>query len=1383
MADPTYMRDAKPVAATPDYMRNAQPVSPDPDIIAHAAADDTKKSAQAIDVSKQTGLALGYIAGGLDESIKAIQKQKFAAQLYGRPVMSDWAAQSPQHAALVRPDAEELGKTEGWFSGWGDALGAGLLDIMHAEAMREYMGYSLDKYRSQSAAYVESKVREFAAGGRDPRDVAAFRWKLQHPSMGPLGGDALSLETAAREYDSKPHGFPQAVLRAVPQIGLYTGGAVVAGPVGVAGLLYAQNKGVLARQIQLAQTNSPDKLTPEEVDKYATVGSAASAVATAGLLGPLLRSMPGAKEALQATVGTVFERGVSTGLGQAFIRSLSSYGIHSFMGATGMALQASINAATVRKATSGELDFGQFGRETADTFWKVLPIALTFSAYGPARDFMADRGRLNMAPLERARLDEQVALAKKMQLTKTAPERALELFGLMGRGAKVFIDWKAAKTMEGLPPADVAAAEAAQDSVAVPMADYLTKLADQHESVKDDVKLTAGGMTMNEARARDKELRALGPEAQTLLGKQTPDDVLQYELPFPKEAAVPEAKPAAAATTAEPKFQASFQNKETGEVINTGAFHDLTKLPGGTNAHAGGKFVDGFTDQTGKFYTREEAAKALNVKGKELASGGLATEDLARMQKERLAEVAAEMAKLYGGTVEKWQERLTPELMDALREEGSKGAVAPEEHAARVIEAMPSGEIDAAPYERLAKKSQKYIEDAAEKARSGSAAGAQASSPADVAVLSTYELARDVNNAKAAKATEVRAEMDKISETLNKAAGNDKLRALLARAGSPLLHLFDVLTESSGTANPKSVLDANRKGWMAAHQEAVAAGAASFSPEAIAYANERMRNSLGEALQWFSDAARPVQFDERVLAKFLADPKPLKELRPFEVRAISDAVKQITTAAKEEGIIRRGDAQATVDEVSAEIRGELRQNPSKGLPQPSGVPTGFWRDRLLDANAANAVQLRPKNNLRQKSAAAAKWIFDRINQAVYVRDGYFRDVGEKWKTAFDAAPPEVAKLAGNTYDLSDKLPTPGMEPLKAVPRQYIWKLARHRMSAGNMERVLSTSGWDGAVVDKILFDDPATKLTVPEWDYLQSLADVNEKYVWPKLKEHFEKFYGLAPPKTAGVPFKVQLADGTWKDYAGGYEPLKRDARPGVAPQAEPTKGIAQYWGRDFQTPWTPGSVKERVDNSHYLVNMDWDSSRATMARALHWLAFDQPVRDVAKLLNDQRLAADMNEFMGEGRADMTRGWLKSSATQQSQSVPEGMEIVGRMFGWQRRLQLMQIVGGSARLAVTQLSHPIGLMLGGEVNPIHGIGAFFSTFKPVAHGRRERAAVPELERRHQLRRRSPAPRRPSLRDAAADLGHGGAERGEGAAGRAEGSGARRRGSTCTRLTG
>jgi hypothetical protein len=1238
-----YMKSFQP--SGPDYLKSFAPDAPaDPDVVAHAAADAPPTAAvKAVDIANETGVAPDYVAGDLEGSVQQRDKLRFAAQLQGRPVLTAWAGQSTQHAAAVKRDAGPLGTIEGWFSGLGDAVKMGFLDIGHAEAMREYMG----------------------AGG-------------------PLAQYAIGGEQALQEYDGKAHGYAQQVARAVPQMVMYGATTILTGGVGLAGLLYAQNKGVLARQIQLAQPGpledtrerhwvtgkdgqkrwmpigpEPEdtSLTADEVDKYATVGSAAAAVTLAGLLGPLVRSLPGAKSAAQSTLASVLARAAATTVGRAAVRGLVGYGQHTLMGALGMTLQATINSATVQKASGKDVDIEQLGRESVDTFVKVLPIAATFAAYGPGREFLEDRARINGSPVEIAKLNAMVEQAKAVSLVKHSPNLASDLFGAMGRGATVYINYKAAAKIPEIPREALAAAEVSQGDVAVPLNDYLARMSDQHEQLKDDVKLTADGMTMNEARERTVALRqVLSPEeARALYGKLAPDELQGLEMPI--------------AADASPELARKLNGEPQASTVN-----QRTPQPEKKTA---------------------EAPPAGDTKKFKSPGDTVITTPLHE-----------NMAKEYGGTPEKWAQMLTPELLGALNEEGHVGAISPEEHAARLVEAMPIGAIDTKPFEQLAKKSSKYIQEAAEKARTGSVAGAKASSPADVAILHTYELARDVNLAKAKKAAEVSAEMGKALDNLSKQAANQKLRALMQRAGAPVLHLFDALTEGA-SASP------TRQGWVAAHQEAVDSGMKAFSPEATQYADARMAGALDEARQWFKDSARPFNFNDLALQRFLAKPKPWSELLPAEARNITDAVKQLTTAAREESIVRRADSEATVREVADEISGELAQNPSKGLPLPTGIPSTWTRDRLLDANAANAIQLRPKNNLRQKSTAAVKWIFDRINQAVYVRDGLFRDVGEMFKTAFDNVPEAIAARRYETYDLSGKLPVQGMEPLTAVPRQWLWKMAQHRMSAGNMERVVSTSGWDKSTIDSILFDDAKTKLTVPEWDYLQSLADIKEKFIWPKLKEHFEKFYGQAPPKTAGVPFKVRLEDGTWKDYAGGYEPLKRDARPGVAPQAEPTKGIAQYWGRDNQIPWTPGSAKERIDNSHYLVNMDWDSGRATIAQTLHWLAFDQPVRDVAKLLNDTTLAANMNQYMGEGRADMTRGWLKSSATRQAQSIPEGMEIVGRAFGWQRRLQLMQIVGGSARLAVAQLSHPAGLMMGGEVNPIHGIPALLSTFKPL----------------------------------------------------------------------
>lgn len=1235
MAVKDYMLGARPVVEegqTPEYMKGAEPATdvPAAAMVDGAANLSPAQAAKALDISRQTGLSPSYIAGDLDGALKARERGQMAG-IDSRPVLKSWASQSDVHAAAVKHDYGPLGKVEGWLSGMGDALVQGAADLGAAEAMREYMG-----------------------GERS----------------GPLYGSALDLEEATRQYDQVKHSFPEQVARAIPQVAGYGVASFLAGGAGLAGLLYSQNKGVLARRIQLAQPQPPEDtrhfkfipgrqpqmvgevpepgLSREEIDNYAAVGSAVSAVTLAGVLGPLVKSLPGVREGLQDTAASVLSRAAATTPGQAAIKALSAYGQHTLMGAVGMALQATVNSGTVQKATRGDVDFKQLGREGLDTFLEVLPLVAVLSAYGPGRDYLADRGRIAAASTDAVAMRQMVENARQASVVKHSPDLIGELFGAMGRGARAYVDGEAAAGSEALRKmgglgfqAQLDEARVAQGPVSVDLGRYLAHAADEHKTLADHVSLSQDGMTPAQARETDTRMRGMmSPEdARALYGRLPPDELQGLDMPIAAD--MPE----------------SMRRQ----------FNEVDK-----------KTANQRTPETGA--TDTVAAKPLH-------------------------EV---MAAEYGGTPEEWAQRLTPELMSALNEEGSVGAVSPEEHAARFVEAMPIDHIDPGAYRRLAKKADKYIREAAEKARSGEAAGAKKGSVKDVVALSTYELARDLNEAKAKRAEAVLAELKKSTDRMAKQVMDNKLRAQLNLAGPPLLHLFDALTEGSGVSPM-------RRGWLDAHAEAVDTGLKPLSPEATRYADARMVGALDEVQAWFKDHAWPTAYDEDAVRQFLSKQKPWGELTPSEARQVADAVGSLVDAAKRETTVRDGDGRATVREGADEIRAELSQNPDKGLPYQTGVEVPWMEQRMMDLNAANAVELRPKNNLRQKSAAAVRLIFDRIGvEALYLRDQLARDILKPWGEAFDKLPKEMQKRRYETYDLSDKLPVQGTQPMKNVPRQWVWKLARHWGSSGNVDRITSTSGWDREALSNILFDDPQTKLTIPEWDYLQKLGDISEQKVWPLVKDHFEKNYGLAPKKVAAVPFRVRMEDGTWKDYAGGYEPLKRDARPGVATQAAPTKGIAQYWGNDFQIPWMPGSVKERVDNSHYLVNMDWDTTRSSLAQTLHWLAYDQPVRDVAKLLNDPLLAADMNQYMGQGRAGQTRAWLKSSATQQSSPVPEGQEIVAKVFGWQRRLSLMGIVGDSVRFALAQISHPFGLMLGGQINPVHGIPALVSTFKPFS---------------------------------------------------------------------
>jgi hypothetical protein len=61
--------------------------------------------------------------------------------------------------------------------------------------------------------------------------------------------------------------------------------------------------------------------------------------------------------------------------------------------------------------------------------------------------------------------------------------------------------------------------------------------------------------------------------------------------------------------------QAAFRSVATGEVVATGACHDLSCLPGGLDADLDA-WEAGFTDGAGCFLTRREAGSAVGVRGR-----------------------------------------------------------------------------------------------------------------------------------------------------------------------------------------------------------------------------------------------------------------------------------------------------------------------------------------------------------------------------------------------------------------------------------------------------------------------------------------------------------------------------------------------------------------------------------------------------------------------------------------------------------------------------------------------------------------------------------------------------------------------------------------------
>jgi hypothetical protein len=483
----------------------------DPDVVAHAAADTTPvQAAQDARHRREDGRGPAQFAGQLRRGVSRGRQAASSPTAPRAPALSAWAAQSPQHAALVKPDAEALGKLEGWFSGIGDALHAGALDIAYAEAMRETRA---------------------AADSGSPRRPSTSKTRLR---------STTAKSTAMRKQ----------IARAVPQMAFY-GAAVAHRSRGGWTSFMRRTKGVLARQIQLASPGpsvagrrrrmgrQPHR---EEIDKYATIGSAAAAVTLAGLLGRSSARMPGVKSAPSGRGATCASRGAATTLGQAALRSLLGLRQSHSDGRAGHGAPARHQLRDDVQKAAGQgrgLDAarargGGPSRRCCRSRRRSRPTVRRGTCWPSAA------GSTHGAAGARAAGCAWSSWPSRCSSPRPRRSARWSCSALMGRGAKVFIDWKAAQKMKGLPPEDVAAAEAAQDSVEVPLERVPREHADQHEAVKDDVKLSADGATMNEARARDKELRgAAAGHGQGSPRAQTPDEVLGFEQPRPRHRGEP----------------------------------------------------------------------------------------------------------------------------------------------------------------------------------------------------------------------------------------------------------------------------------------------------------------------------------------------------------------------------------------------------------------------------------------------------------------------------------------------------------------------------------------------------------------------------------------------------------------------------------------------------------------------------------------------------------------------------------------------------------------------------------------------------------------------------------------------------------------------------
>jgi hypothetical protein len=338
------------------------------------------------------------------------------------------------------------------------------------------------------------------------------------------------------------------VARATPTLALFgsaalAGGAAgsVLGPAGAAagallatvGTAFTVGWGPLYRRLRgLTQEDGVTPLLDEEQSKaWATAGAGAGAVAQVAIGAPFLKALPAVSGALQKVGLDAASRAASSTVGRAAVARLAEYGGHVLSGGLAMAAQSALSAAAVEAARDpsrlalpsmrmgvitgaagpGWAEVTDAAAEGFKTGLLLAPLA----AFEPVRQFFEDKGRIQTAKLEAARLSALAAASKDLGIIPAAPAEAEKVLAPLAAGTDsqtVYVSPEAL-TPEAqqavanvVGPEAMAEAQATGGAVAVPIEKYLVHLADQHEALAQDVKLSPDGMTPREAEEWQKKI-------------------------------------------------------------------------------------------------------------------------------------------------------------------------------------------------------------------------------------------------------------------------------------------------------------------------------------------------------------------------------------------------------------------------------------------------------------------------------------------------------------------------------------------------------------------------------------------------------------------------------------------------------------------------------------------------------------------------------------------------------------------------------------------------------------------------------------------------------------------------------------------------------------
>lgn len=488
---------------------------------------------------------------------------------------------------------------------------------------------------------------------------------------------------------------------------------------------------------------------------------------------------------------------------------------------------------------------------------------------------------------------------------------------------------------------------------------------------------------------------------------------------------------------------------------------------------------------------------------------------------------------------------------------------------------------------------------------------------------------------------------------------------------------------------------------------------------------------------------------ETALRDVTANPRPWNKLKPDEARTIAAGILNIKLAAKAVLNIDTGrEKLAFTDAVARSLDETKNVHAIAPTVQTSGQKLSGVQQARTRMNSISLALNRFLTNIEPLGGTAKAILYDSMIDCRNQKEDLVAEIAPFIKQNWEKVPASIRSRAFESTNVAKWFPMPRIDeggrerrPLTDVPRTWLYSLFLHDGSNGNMQRFLGgpttlvdgektrasrAAGtiktnefeygkeWSQDDVNDVLYKNPATRITREEADFLQGVTDKLTSTFWQRIADKQRERTGMEPPKVAGVKRTITFADGTSKEYAGGYHPLAEDKGIEVD-RTEPLTSVQSAFGKQYQFASTAaGHTESRIEGARYMVDMNWDSIPNHITQVAHDLAFGDWVRAASRFALKREFAANAERVIGKARADGIMEQIRTIATQQAGSIVKSTEGVQKAIMWSKNVQVARIVGYSIPLALGQLSHLPGMMVGGKVSLVHGAAAAAKLLIPGA---------------------------------------------------------------------